>query len=142
VRVKAAGICHSDAHYRAGTSPVRSLPLTPGHEVAGVVERTGEAVRGLAPGDRVCLHYNVTCGDCPYCASGNEQFCATGFMVGHHADVGYAECVVAPARNAQRLVPAKLARAQRREPDVAADRHARLEDGLDPGDHPAAPPPA
>jgi D-arabinose 1-dehydrogenase-like Zn-dependent alcohol dehydrogenase len=40
VRVKAAGICHSDAHYRAGTSSVGFLPITPGHEVAGIVQDT------------------------------------------------------------------------------------------------------
>ncbi len=49
VRVKAAGICHSDVHYRAGTSPVRPLPMTLGHEVAGVVEKTGSAVKDLHP---------------------------------------------------------------------------------------------
>ena len=40
IRVNAAGICHSDAHYRAGVSPVKPLPRTLGHEVAGVVEKT------------------------------------------------------------------------------------------------------
>ncbi len=40
VRVRAAGICHSDAHYRAGVSPVK-LPLTLGHEIAGTVEEVG-----------------------------------------------------------------------------------------------------
>ena len=45
VRIKAAGICHSDAHYRAGTSPVRHLPMTLGHEVAGLVEATGAEAR-------------------------------------------------------------------------------------------------
>ena len=64
VHVRAAGICHSDAHYRAGRSPVRPLPMTLGHEVAGVVERVGAQVTRVKAGDRVCLHYNVTCGDC------------------------------------------------------------------------------
>jgi propanol-preferring alcohol dehydrogenase len=41
VRVRAAGVCHSDAHYRAGRSPARPLPLVLGHEVAGEVERVG-----------------------------------------------------------------------------------------------------
>lgn len=100
VRVKAAGICHSDAHYRAGVSPVRSLPLTLGHEVAGVVEETGSQVDNVKPGDRVCLHYMVTCGDCYYCSTGNEQFCTSGAMIGKHRDGGYAEYISVPSRNA------------------------------------------
>jgi len=90
VRVKAAGICHSDAHYRAGVSPVLSLPLTLGHEVAGVVEEVGSQVSNVKAGDRVCLHYLVTCGDCYYCSTGNEQFCTSGAMIGKHRDGGYA----------------------------------------------------
>ena len=53
VRVRAAGICHSDAHYRAGRSPVHPLPLTLGHEVAGVVEEVGTEVARFTAGDRV-----------------------------------------------------------------------------------------
>ena len=78
VRVKAAGICRSDVHYRAGTSPVRNLPVTLGHEVAGVVEQVGSQVGGVQVGDRVCLHYLVTCGHCSYCITGAEQFCVSG----------------------------------------------------------------
>lgn len=103
VRVKAAGICHSDAHYRAGRSPVHPLPLTPGHEVAGVVEGVGPEVAHLRPGDRVCLHYLATCGDCDYCRKGNEQFCVSGRMMGKHRDGGFAEFVRMPARSAFRL---------------------------------------
>jgi propanol-preferring alcohol dehydrogenase len=103
VRVKAAGICHSDVHYRAGTSPVRPLPMTLGHEVAGIVEKVGSAVTSLKPGDRVCLHYNTSCGDCPACSSGNEQFCPSGLMIGHYTNGGYAEYIGIPARNALRL---------------------------------------
>jgi propanol-preferring alcohol dehydrogenase len=100
VRVKAAGICHSDVHYRAGASPVGALPQTLGHEVAGVVESVGAQVSGLAAGDRVCLHYLLTCGDCTYCTSGHEQFCPHGQMLGKHTDGGYAEYIVLPARSA------------------------------------------
>jgi len=100
VRVHAAGICHSDAHYRAGRSPVRPLPMTLGHEVAGVVERVGAPVTRVKVGDRVCLHYNVTCGDCYHCSTGNEQFCSSGLMLGHYTDGGYAEYIAVPARNA------------------------------------------
>lgn len=100
IRVEAAGICHSDVHYRAGTSPVGPLPLVPGHEVAGVVEATGGAVTSHRVGDRVCLHYLVTCGTCRYCAADNEPFCPDGQMLGKHRNGGFAEAIVVPARNA------------------------------------------
>jgi D-arabinose 1-dehydrogenase-like Zn-dependent alcohol dehydrogenase len=106
VKVRAAGICHSDVHYRAGTSPVRPLPMTLGHEVAGVVEKVGRGAAGrLKPGDRVVLHYNLSCGDCWYCSTGNEQFCPDGLMIGHFTDGGYAEYLAVPARNALPLPP-------------------------------------
>ena len=100
VRVRAAGICHSDAHYRAGRSGMGMLPITLGHEVAGEVEWVGATVTSVKAGDRVCLHYNISCGDCYYCKAGNEQFCTTVKMIGHHVDGGYAEYIAIPARNA------------------------------------------
>ncbi len=103
VRVKAAGVCHSDAHYRAGRSLVRPLPLTLGHEVAGVVERAGEEVARFKAGDRVCLHYLASCGECVYCQRGSEQFCTSGAMIGKHRDGGYAEFIGMPARSVFRL---------------------------------------
>lgn len=103
IRVKAAGICHSDVHYRAGVSPVASLPLTLGHEVAGVVEKTGANVEDFAPGDRVCVHYLVTCGRCAFCEAGTEQFCLTAQMIGKHRDGGYAEFIIVPERSVFRL---------------------------------------
>lgn len=103
VRVLAAGICRSDVHYRAGTRPVRSLPLVPGHEVAGIVEEVGAGV-SLVPGTRVALHYLITCGACDACAVGQEQFCHTGAMIGLDRQGGYAEAIVVPASNAH-VVP-------------------------------------
>jgi propanol-preferring alcohol dehydrogenase len=103
VRVRAAGICHSDVHYRNGVSPTGPLPITPGHEVAGTVERAGARVTGFAPGDRVALHYMVTCGLCEYCARGFEQFCVNGRMIGKHVDGGYAQYIRIPARSVVRL---------------------------------------
>jgi D-arabinose 1-dehydrogenase-like Zn-dependent alcohol dehydrogenase len=99
IRVRAAGICHSDAHYRAGLSPVNVPPLTLGHEIAGVVETTGADVRTFKPGDRVCVHYLVTCGNCVFCLAGNEQFCPSAEMIGKHRDGGYAEFVTVPERS-------------------------------------------
>jgi propanol-preferring alcohol dehydrogenase len=103
VVIRAAGICHSDAHYRDGLSPMGAMPITLGHEIAGAVERVGTGVAGFAAGDRVCLHYLVTCGECSHCAAGRESFCARGAMLGHHLDGGFAEAVTVPVRNAVRL---------------------------------------
>lgn len=103
VRVRAVGICHSDVHYRAGLSRVDPLPMTLGHEVAGIVEQTGSQVTNVKVGERVCLHYNLTCGDCYYCSTGNEQFCEKVLMLGHYTQGGYAEYISVPARNAIHL---------------------------------------
>jgi 2-desacetyl-2-hydroxyethyl bacteriochlorophyllide A dehydrogenase len=103
VRVQAAGICHSDAHYRAGKSRVHPLPLTLGHEVAGVVEELGAGVKNFRVGDRVCLHYLATCGACEWCAQENEQFCTTAQMIGKYRNGGYAEFIVIPVRSVFKL---------------------------------------
>jgi 2-desacetyl-2-hydroxyethyl bacteriochlorophyllide A dehydrogenase len=103
VRVRAAGICHSDAHYRAGRSASLVAPITLGHEVAGEVAALGAGVTTHAVGDRVCLHYLVTCGRCAHCIAGREQYCTTGKMIGHHRAGGHAEFIVVPARNAVHL---------------------------------------
>src|SRR5688500_19834103 len=102
VRVRAAGICHSDAHYREGISRTNH-PLTLGHEVAGVVESVGSGVATHRAGDRVCLHYLVTCGTCRDCRAGREQFCPTGQMIGKDRDGGYADLIRVPAGNAHPL---------------------------------------
>jgi D-arabinose 1-dehydrogenase-like Zn-dependent alcohol dehydrogenase len=100
IRVAAAGICHSDAHYRAGISKIDRLPLTLGHEIAGRVEQAGSDVAHLSAGDRVCVHYLVHCGGCEFCVRGLEQFCRSGQMIGKHRDGGYAEFIKVPAKNA------------------------------------------
>src|SRR5437588_8467688 len=99
IRVAAAGICHSDAHYRAGVSKIDNLPVTLGHEVAGHVEEVGPEVSNVTVGDRVCLHYLVHCGTCEFCVRGLEQFCRRGQMIGKHRDGGYAEFINGPAKN-------------------------------------------
>jgi propanol-preferring alcohol dehydrogenase len=99
VRVAACGICHSDAHYRAGISPIESLPVTLGHEVAGRVETVGRDVHHISSGDRVYVHYLASCGCCDFCRRGQEQFCSKGQMIGKHRDGGYAEFIKVPGRN-------------------------------------------
>jgi D-arabinose 1-dehydrogenase-like Zn-dependent alcohol dehydrogenase len=100
IQIAAAGICHSDIHYRAGISKIDRLPLTLGHEIAGRVEKVGVQVANLAAGDRVCVHYLVTCGRCDFCKRSLEQFCRGGQMIGKHRDGGYAEFIKVPGANA------------------------------------------
>ncbi|MCH8271780.1 MAG: zinc-binding dehydrogenase [Candidatus Marinimicrobia bacterium] len=100
VAIKAAGICHTDTRYRSSTTAVLELPRTLGHEIAGIVEKTGAHVDNVHEGDRVCLHYLVTCGTCRHCKAGREQFCLTGEMLGNSRNGGYAEYVSVPAENA------------------------------------------
>lgn len=99
VKIKTAGICHSDAHYRNGVITIDTLPITLGHEISGVIEKTGSNVDDFKVNDRVCIHYMATCGSCSFCNSGNEQFCTTGKMIGKLLDGGYAEYISVPARS-------------------------------------------
>ncbi len=78
IRIEAAGMCHSDAHYLAGDLPAR-LPLVPGHEGSGIVEAVGPATTGrLRVGDRVALLWRPRCGECEACVRGNPIQCTFG----------------------------------------------------------------
>ena len=100
VAVKAAGICHSDAHFLSGIGSLAQLPITPGHEVAGIIESIGPGVSRERVGERVCLHYLVTCGECSYCRRKIGQFCSEVSMIGKDRDGGYAEFICVPEQNA------------------------------------------
>src|SRR5688500_5068982 len=81
VDVQRAGICHTDAHSRGGTGTTNP-PITRGREVAGAVAAAGEGVTGVREGQRVALHYLVSCGTCERCQRFSEQFCSEGAMLG------------------------------------------------------------
>ncbi|NND84841.1 MAG: alcohol dehydrogenase catalytic domain-containing protein, partial [Acidimicrobiia bacterium] len=100
VRVEAAGICHSDVHYRSGPLGPAEFPVTLGHEVAGAIVAVGDAVAEERVGERVCLHYQTSCGSCHWCTAGHEQFCADGQMLGNSRHGGYAEFITVPSVNA------------------------------------------
>lgn len=77
VRVVATGVCHTDLIVRDQWYPV-PLPSVLGHEGAGVVERIGESVSKVRPGDHVVLSFN-SCGECNNCAQGNPAYCLNFF---------------------------------------------------------------
>lgn len=103
VDIRAAGICHSDINYRDGVSPVARLPITLGHEIAGVVAKRGVSAAEIEEGDRVCIHYVISCGKCDFCVSGRENYCEKYQMIGKDVDGGFAEYVRVPVRNVLKL---------------------------------------
>ena len=105
VRIEAAGICRSDVHYRSGHRRIPGVPLVPGHEVAGSIVAVSDGVPRDRVGQRVCLHYLVTCGHCAPCLRGAEQFCTVGQMIGLDRQGGYAEAITVPAVNAVVIPP-------------------------------------
>lgn len=103
LRVGASGLCHSDLHVLHLPFKVREEPLTLGHEIAGTVAAVGERVSGHEPGERGVVYLCWSCGNCPECASGNENVCRAAGRVamppcpGLGPDGGMAEYVVVPA---------------------------------------------
>ena len=96
IRISACGICHTDLHVIEGELPRKKLPLIPGHQIVGVVEKTGEKVRGFKKGDRVGVAWlNSACGGCRFCKNGKENLCDEIRFTGYHVNGGYAEYAAA-----------------------------------------------
>ena len=103
LEVRASGICHSDLNYRNGVAPVGKIPIILGHEISGVVARTGGRVKDIRVGERKLVHYVSSCGRCPYCLTNQENYCKSYQMIGKDVDGGFAQYSVIPARCAVTL---------------------------------------
>jgi L-iditol 2-dehydrogenase len=108
IRVRACGICGSDIHGYTGITGRRIPPLVMGHEAAGVIERTGPAVRSFAAGDRVTFDSTVYCGRCGFCQRGAVNLCDARMVLGvscgeYRRHGAFAEFVSVPARILHRL---------------------------------------
>ncbi len=100
VRVRACALNQVDMLLLDGRfPPPEGLPHVNGCEVAGSVETTGAAVKGLAHGQRVVIFPGFSCGSCEYCLRGERTVCVRYGYLGAHRDGGYAELVKAPASN-------------------------------------------
>ena len=82
VRIVASGLCHSDDHVAKGDGIVPHFPYCGGHEAAGIVEAVGSGVRSLRPGDHVVSSFIPGCGRCRWCASGRQNLCNNGAVLG------------------------------------------------------------
>ncbi|HUA24253.1 MAG TPA: zinc-dependent alcohol dehydrogenase family protein [Steroidobacteraceae bacterium] len=99
ITVEACGVCRTDLHLLDGELPHIHYPITPGHEIVGIVAEAGPAVTRFRPGDRVGVPWLAwACGLCRYCRSAQENLCEYARFTGYSVDGGYAEQVVADAR--------------------------------------------
>jgi propanol-preferring alcohol dehydrogenase len=99
IRVEACGVCRTDLHILDNELPGIACPLTPGHEVVGVVEACGREVEGFRSDDRVGVPWLAfTCGTCDFCLSGSENLCIRAGFTGYTRDGGYAQYMLADAR--------------------------------------------
>lgn len=97
VRVRACAVCRTDLHVIEGDLAARRLPLVPGHQAVGIVDRLGAGSRRFRVGDRVGIAWlRTTCGTCLFCRSGHENLCEASRYTGYHEDGGYAELAVVP----------------------------------------------
>lgn len=113
IRVKICGICRTDLHVIEGELPPKRSPLIPGHQVVGVVEKSGPGTKRFRSGDRVGIAWlRWTDGVCEDCTRGNENLCVFSLYTGYHEDGGYAELAIVPEAFAYAI------------PDVFDDEHA------------------
>jgi len=80
VKIMATGVCHSDLHFMKGEMPV-PVPVVPGHEGAGIVEKVGPGVTTLQPGDHVVMMVAFSCGKCRYCIEGKPTMCVENLPI-------------------------------------------------------------
>ncbi|MDR4492379.1 MAG: alcohol dehydrogenase [Candidatus Nitrosocosmicus sp.] len=109
IKIKSCGVCHSDIHLWEGgyegpggqflktTDRGVKYPLTPGHEIAGIISDMGEAAKETFKEDENVMVYPwIGEGLCPACRTGNENLCDNPKSIGVYKDGGYAEYVLVP----------------------------------------------
>src|SRR6476619_3302797 len=109
IRVESSGVCHSDIHLWEGgyegpggqllktTERGVKYPLTPGHEIAGIVDSLGEEAEGFTKKDKVLVYPWIGEGLCPACRIGQENLCDKPRSLGIYTDGGYAQYVLVPS---------------------------------------------
>ena len=97
LKVTCCAVCRTDLHIIEGDLPREKLPIIPGHQIVGIVEKLGPLCKRLALGSRIGVAWlRHTCAACEYCAAGKENLCESSQYTGYHADGGYAEYAVVP----------------------------------------------
>jgi propanol-preferring alcohol dehydrogenase len=98
IGIEACAVCRTDLHVVDGELPDPTLPIVPGHQIAGTIDEIGPGVTALHVGDRVGVPWlGATCGTCDYCTSGRENLCRAATFTGFSRDGGFAETCIATA---------------------------------------------
>jgi propanol-preferring alcohol dehydrogenase len=114
VRVRCCAVCRTDLHVIEGDLPQEKMPVVPGHQIVGIVDKLGPPLAAsqekkgepdtIRLGERVGAAWlRETCGRCEFCLRGQENLCPAARFNGYHADGGYAEYAVVPADFCYRL---------------------------------------
>ncbi|HEX7319698.1 MAG TPA: zinc-dependent alcohol dehydrogenase family protein [bacterium] len=97
IKISVCGVCRTDLHICESELPAHKMPVIPGHQIIGLIDKPGESVRKYKTGDRVGVPWLYkTCGKCKYCLMGKENLCADAMFTGYDADGGFAEYMIAP----------------------------------------------
>ena len=113
--MKVAGVCGTDLKITSGKWDTITVPVIPGHEIAGEVVELGRGVTDLQVGDRVVFNCYITCGHCKNCLAGREMVCMNSIRrLGFECNGGFADYMVGPAKNAVKI------------PDGVSYRHAAV----------------
>ena len=102
VKVTNCGICGTDKHIYEGKAE-SSIPVIPGHEYSGIIEKTGRDVQNLKPGMKIAVDPNIYCGKCNYCRKGMINFCDNLRALGVTLNGGFAEYSIVPESQAYLL---------------------------------------
>jgi propanol-preferring alcohol dehydrogenase len=99
IRNKVCGVCHTDLHTVEGELPEAKLPVIPGHQIVGTVEKVGEKVSRFKLGERAGVGWLYSsCGKCSYCEVRKENLCENARFTGYHVNGGYSQFIVIPER--------------------------------------------
>jgi propanol-preferring alcohol dehydrogenase len=97
IKVSACGVCHTELDEIEGRTLPAKLPVVPGHQIVGRVEKAAKGATRFNTGDRVGVAWiHSACGRCAYCTSGRENLCNDFTATGRDVDGGYAEYTVVP----------------------------------------------
>ncbi|MGB3863173.1 MAG: zinc-dependent alcohol dehydrogenase family protein [Candidatus Aminicenantaceae bacterium] len=99
IRINVCGICHTDLHTIEGELPDVKLPIIPGHQIVGIVEKRGSEASRFKEGDRVGVAWLYSTEDnCKYAQQGKENLCDNARFTGYHVNGGYAEYIAIPEK--------------------------------------------